>query len=458
MKNILLSLSVLLSIIVNAQNKKWPYVDYAYAKAYMYNLESNLHSKYQIVKNGRMDKTAIPHSVLLSKKQTEKLIEITDKNMKGLLAGLSKCFDPHHAVVFFDKETKPVASLMLSFDCEAIRLYPNKKEPKLDHEATDAEIVGWQATLKEYESIVKELGFPIFNSPIGYKNYEKSLKHYIVPKLKLIENTGIKQLKQESNQRFDLSGIVQFKDGVYVVADKKWNNKIYRVDTTGNEFTIKPVVTVCPDDKIDYEGIDACTDSFYLIEEWYDDVYSLNPDSCHPVKLKVNWAEFGVDRSNWGNRGLEGLAIDCKNKILYLAKEREPRRIFEIDIKTGKISEPFIKPLGEQRAGYDISDMKFENGYLYILVRGRGTIMRINTETKETLSYSFQDIVYNGGKRIFDNEHPEYGMAESLLLTNNRIWIALDNNGDPVSEYGKSLGLEANNHTVILIFERPEGF
>jgi hypothetical protein len=64
----------------------------------------------------------------------------------------------------------------------------------------------------------------------------------------------------------------------------------------------------------------------------------------------------------------------------------------------------------------------------------------------------------NNGKRIFENEHPEYGMAEALLLTKNQIWIGLDNNGDPVSDFGKSLGLEQNSNTVILIFERPEGF
>ena len=458
MRNLLLSIFIIFSFTGKAQTQKWPYINYAYAKAYMYNLASGLHSKYQIVKDGKIDQTATSQVVRLTPKQVQKIIEITDKDTRGLLVGLNKCFDPHHAIVFYDKENKPVASLMLCFNCEAIRLNPKKKEPELKQEVTDAEIEKWLATLKEYELIVKELGFPVFNSLTKYKSYSKKLKYNAIPQLKLIGQTGIKQLEYTDKNRFDLSGIVQFKDKVYVVADKKWNNKIYRVDTTSNNFTINPVISVCPDDKIDYEGIDACDNQIYLIEEWFDDVYTLNPDSCRPEKIKINWEERNIDRSNWGNSGLEGLAIDCDKKILYLAKEREPRRIFKIDLKTGEISEPFIKTLGEQRSGYDIADMKYENGYLYILERGRGIITRITTETKEIRTYSFQNTVLNNGKRIFENEHPEYGMAEALLLTKKQIWIGLDNNGDPVSDFGKSLGLEQNSNTVILIFERPEGF
>ena len=176
-------------------------------------------------------------------------------------------------------------------------------------------------------------------------------------------------------------------------------------------------------------------------------------------KLELKWEDYGIYRSGWGNRGLEGIAVDCTNEILYLAKERQPRRIFVIDLRSGKITEPFLNILEpKNKDGYDISDMKFENGYLYILERGQGKVTRINTETKEILSYSFQNVVLKNGKRIFDNRNPEYGMAEALLLTKDQIWIGIDNNGDPVSLYGKTMGLKENNNTIILIFERPEGF
>ncbi len=451
-------LFVQFSFSAEAQTNEWPYTDYAYAKAYMYNLNSDLHSHYQIIKNGELDKTVTSQAVLLTKKQAQKIINSTAKDIKGLLVGLSKCFDPHHAIVFYDKENKPVASMMFCFHCEAIRLNPIKRNSILAEEITETEIEEQLSILKEYEQIIKELGFPVFSSLNAYKKYSKNLKYSFTRNLKLVEKTGVKQLQSVGNQRFDLSGIALFNNKVFVVADKKWNNRIYRVDTTFNEFTIEPIIPVCPDNKIDFEGIDVCGNQIYLIEEWYDNVYKLNPDSCNLEKLEINWGDFGIDRSSWGNMGLEGLAVDCENNILYLAKERQPRRIFEINLETEKITEPFIKTLGKQKEGYDISDMKFENGYLYILERGQGKVTRINTETKESLSYSFQHIVLKDGKRIFDNGHPEYGMAEALLLTKNQIWIGIDNNGDPVSLYGKTMGLKENNHTVILIFERPKGF
>ena len=446
------------SFSIEAQTNEWPYVNYTYAKAFMYNLDSKLRSKYQIVKDEKIDKTAISEGVLLTKKQAEKVIRITAKDVRALLSGLSKCFIPHHAIVFYNKENKPVASFMPSFECEAIKLKPAKPFSKFDAELTDGEIAEQLTILNEYEQIIKELGFPVLKSPSAYKKYSKKLEKNTAYKLKLIERTGVKQLKSVDNQRFDLSGIASYNNKVFVVADKKWNNRIYRVDTTFNAFTIEPVIPVCPADKIDFEGIDVCGEQIYLIEEWYDNVYKLRPDSCNLEKIELKWEDFDIYRSEWGNKGLEGIAVDCDNEVLYLAKERQPRRLFEIDLKSGKIAEPFIKTLGVQREGHDISDMKFENGYLYILERGRGMVTRINTETKESLSYSFQHVVLKDGKRIFDNGHPEYGMAEAILLTKDQIWIGIDNNGDPVSLYGKTMGLKENNNTVILIFKRPEGF
>lgn len=451
-------LIVLNTFQINAQINVWPYTDYAYAKAYMYNLKSNLHGEYQIIKNDKIDKTAISDGILLTKEQTRKIIILSGKDVQGLNAGLSACFIPYHAIVFYSKKDKPVASVMFAFDCESMRLEPVKKTSKLNRELSENEIEEQLIILNEYEQLIKELGFPVLESPSTYRNYSKKIKRHEAHNLKLTGRTGVKQLKSVGNQRFDLSGIALYQNNVFVVADKKWNNRIYHVDTTFNAFTIKPIIPICTDDKIDFEGIDVCGEQIYLIEEWYDNAYKLNPDSCNLEKIELRWEDYGIYRSGWGNKGLEGIAVDCSNEILYLAKERQPRRLFEINLKSGEITEPFIETLGPQKAGHDISDMKFENGYLYILERGRGKVTRINIETKESLSFSFQNVVLNNGKRIFDNRNPEYGMAEALLLTEDQIWIGIDNNGDPVSLYGKTLGLKENNNTIILIFERPEGF
>ena len=285
---------------------------------------------------------------------------------------------------------------------------------------------------------------------------EKDLSKIL--ELKLIKNNAFKQLELLDNERFDLSGIAFNGKDVFVNADKKWNNKIYRIDTFSNSFKIISEIELCPDGKIDFEGIDYFNNHFYMIEEWENDVFKIDPTNCKLEKIEINWNKLNIKDDEWGNKGLEGLSIDCENEILYIAKERQPRRIFKINLKTNEISEPFTDILNIQKEGYDISDMKYENGFLYILERGRGLVTKINPVTKETKSVSFNHIVFKKGQRIYKNKHQEYGMAEALLLTKNQIWIGLDNNGDFVSDYGKSLGLKQNNKPVIIVFERPKGF
>ena len=90
--------------------------------------------------------------------------------------------------------------------------------------------------------------------------------------------------------------------------------------------------------------------------------------------------------------------------------------------------------------------------------RGLGQVTRIDTKSGEKSSVSFQSLVFKNGQRMFKNDNPQFGMAEALLLTNDEIWIGFDNNGDPVSDYGKTLGLIDGTNTVVIIFERPEGF
>ena len=441
---------------IQAQNKDWPYTDFAYAKVYMYNFNSDLGSHYQILKNGAIDDTALPSNKKLTKKQADKIIVLSNKKNQGLIEGLSKCFNPHHAVVFFDKYDKPVASIMFDFECEAIRLQPEKNAKKIKKTLSEKTINKQMQILSEYRKIIDELEQPVFNTIEEYKYYHKTELAKNIKNLQLKKN-GIKQLEQEKNKRFDLSGICQYQGKILVVGDKKYNNYIYRVDTSLNSFKIYQEKTLCPDRKIDFEGIDVYKNKLFLINEWFDNVLMLT-DSCKLKDIHVEWERAGIDNKNWGNKGLEGLAFDEKGNYLYLAKEREPRRIFKIDLKTGIISEPFEKVLNNHTIGYDISDMKYEKGFLYILERSSGTIIRIDVNTGKTQSYSFQHIVYQNGKRLYSNSFPQYGMAEALLLTKDEIWIGLDNNGDPVSDYGKSIGLKEGNNTVILIFKRPEGF
>ena len=278
-----------------------------------------------------------------------------------------------------------------------------------------------------------------------------------VIKLELLSPYGIKQLESGSDERFDLSGMVCHKGMILAVADKEWNRFIYRIEDRGMTFSCTPYLELCPVNETDLEGIDYADGRFYLAEENKSDVYEVSQNFCEMKKLEIPWDKYGIDRSGWGNKGLEAVTLDTVNSILYLAKEREPRHIFRIDLKNMEITEPFRKQLSAM-AGTDITDLKFEKGFLYMLERRMGRITRINIKTGELLSASFQDYVFKNGQRLFKNSNPEYGMAEAFILKGNEIWIGLDNNGDSVSGYGKSMGLKEGNKTAILVFHRPKSF
>ena len=58
--------------------------------------------------------------------------------------------------------------------------------------------------------------------------------------------------------------------------------------------------------------------------------------------------------------------------------------------------------------------------------------------------------------KLYDNS--KYGMAEALLLTNDYIWIGLDNNGLPFSKHAENTYGLSGTQPVIIGFKRPAGF
>jgi hypothetical protein len=89
-------------------------------------------------------------------------------------------------------------------------------------------------------------------------------------------------------------------------------------------------------------------------------------------------------------------------------------------------------------------------------------VTRFNLKTTEILRYSFLPYASNEKheQSLYKSEHPEFGVAEALLLTKNQIWIGMDNNQLKVNKknkWVKQFGLKGNA-PAILIFKRPENF
>jgi SdiA-regulated protein len=271
---------------------------------------------------------------------------------------------------------------------------------------------------------------------------------------KKLELIDIKQLDPDYKLRFDLSGLVIYKEKIYAIADKDWNNFMYEIDFNDTHWYIKNTIELDFVAPLDLEGIENCNDTIYIVDETTSDTYWFDKNWKKHV-VNANFQKFGENPHNWErSKGLEGIAIDCETRQMYLAKEREPRFILEMDMSTKNIYHKFNIPEAESN---DFTDLRIENGYLYLLERNGNYIAKVDLKTYELVDkYTYKHICRAKEGKLY--EPTDYGMAEALLLFPDEIWIGLDNNDLEVSEYAqKKYGLTGKN-PAILKFKRPEGF
>lgn len=265
---------------------------------------------------------------------------------------------------------------------------------------------------------------------------------------------SVYQLMMTDTLDFDFSGIVKSKDSIYVVADKPWNTFIYHIDFEAQKWLISKKRTISSDEKFDLEAIDYANGNFYLANEYTGSINILREGESNVEKLPIDFSKMDLDPGSWKNAGWEGLAVDETNEVLYLAKERQPRFILAVDMKNWTLTDQFDIP---QTDSNDFSDLKFQDGFLYVLERNGNFVTKINPSTKEVVSkFHYKHIASHPSGKLF--EPGKYGMAEALLLTENEIWIGLDNNGLEVSDFARETYNLNDKAPVILIFDRPEGF
>ncbi|MFY0652414.1 MAG: SdiA-regulated domain-containing protein [Cyclobacteriaceae bacterium] len=266
-----------------------------------------------------------------------------------------------------------------------------------------------------------------------------------------LELVGITQLSSSERTRFDLSGIVNLDEKTLVIADKDWNNSIYEIKFNADKWSIKNEIPLNISEPLDLEGIDVCMNAYYLVNEVTGNVHIKKQGQ----ETKVLDIDFGsMFPGEWGNAGWEGLAIDCEKQIGYLTKERQPRAVFVVDLKKLMIDKTFDIPLEDSN---DFADTKFENGFLYLLERNGNYITKVDPATEEVLAkVSYRKTCSAESGKLF--EPTNFGMAEALTLTEDEIWLGLDNNGLEASQYAKGkYGIEGRS-PVILKFKRPENF
>lgn len=75
-----------------------------------------------------------------------------------LVNGLSGCYIPRHAIVYYNEKDLPVASMSICFECQGIRFY-SPSYPRNHYSSNDKLVKKAEEKLKEIEEIVKSLGF-----------------------------------------------------------------------------------------------------------------------------------------------------------------------------------------------------------------------------------------------------------------------------------------------------------
>ncbi len=278
--------------------------------------------------------------------------------------------------------------------------------------------------------------------------------------LKLI---NIKQLRV--NNIFDLSGITYLqsdnKNTILVASDKE--NTIYDLDTVS--YAISSYLQVNKPGKLDIEALDHCGSMIFgVFETDRNQIFKLSQGKTEKVDFKY-YKNF--EPKNWGNKGIEGLALNCFENVLFFVKERSPAYLFRVNLQdfNPHAETIFTKELFSNPKN-DATDLKFvtyqDHNYLYILKRFECAVDRINLETGEVSSRSFAKYVNNQlGEHILYKvpaQNRFFGLAEALLITENEIWIGLDNNARRINTE-HSLSIKYNLKGIapaILRFERGD--
>ncbi len=281
----------------------------------------------------------------------------------------------------------------------------------------------------------------------------------------------------------EISGLVKYKNELLMVGDKLSNRAIYKIIFEKDRFYYKDYIDLSKlnghssyfaksllfkhagklvKSPFDLEGITFCQETFYLVNEQVRHILKVEKNKLS--RLELNFEQifkknnFPLEKIST-NAGFEGIVADCKNQKLYIAQERSPRAIIQVNLKTSKVEDMFLIDNSNTKHGsQDFADLYYEKDHLYLLKRNTHQITKYNLKTKkEVKTFNFGNTKGIHLREIYETGEP-YGLAEGLAVTEDRIYIGIDNNKNKISSKAqKTFGI-AGNFSSILIYSRPKSF
>ena len=270
----------------------------------------------------------------------------------------------------------------------------------------------------------------------------------------------IKALPVDFPEMVDLSGLTISHDTLFTVCDRH-DDTIFRIEIMDDKATLVPHLKFrFPELPMargaDFEGI-TCDDNgvFYLASESLFRILRVDPREEYSRWVTPDLRPYGeeVGLFQAQNANIEGSTLVGAGQFVLCA-ERQPRGIIEVDIsktpcevKAFKYDSTGLKP-PEPRSP-DFTGLFFDNQELYVLQRGAYAIsklIRSGQTFEEKDFWSYESIVTSEELRYADMT---YGRGEGLCMDAERVFVVLDNNGEP-----RYLGSE-DRRPLLPIMERP---
>jgi hypothetical protein len=286
----------------------------------------------------------------------------------------------------------------------------------------------------------------------------------------------------------ELSGLARWRGKLVGISDGGEEHFLYEVVIKGNKLSLSRLLDLSKltgyasyqkhlkeltqfeegSRRIDLEGIQVCGDDVYLINERVREVVRIVGGKTFEL-LPIKFDAVTELMTGGPNAGFEGLAADCNGGHMYVAKERDPRRMIVVSMANWQVVDQFDVPssdrAGQQviniwtgqglmKIGPDFAALDFEGGYLYALERGTYEIAKIDPKKKTVVA---RTSYYKHEKGLYETHEP-FGVAEALLMDGKSIFVGIDNNQSPFTHRAaKEHGATGVGETLMRLY-RPEGF
>ncbi|MDJ1473501.1 hypothetical protein [Xanthocytophaga flava] len=153
----------------NTEHYDWKVSKYKYVKAYVIPdhlaclcFVNEMRKKEFIARLDSAQNKLLPDKIL-SEKQVLEIETLFTETIENDTERWADCFNPRHAIVYYDDQHRPTNAILACFECSKIETFPNAQE-NLD------------LYIENFRSFFEKLGLPVFNNPIEHQAYIDSLK------------------------------------------------------------------------------------------------------------------------------------------------------------------------------------------------------------------------------------------------------------------------------------------